>query len=122
MADVECSSSCQALACSLRVAMQHKRGSQDEQCRPAMAAWSAFRQIETTERWIALWENNSANHDKLQENLPEERFIRVHKSYIVALEKIESIERGRISLKDKLIPIGDTYKDAFYNRIGEKHH
>ncbi|HWV70778.1 MAG TPA: LytTR family DNA-binding domain-containing protein [Pseudosphingobacterium sp.] len=61
------------------------------------------------------------NMKRMEETLPEERFIRVHKSYIVALEKIESIERGRISLKEKLIPIGDTYKDSFFKRIGEKY-
>ncbi|GAA4782510.1 LytTR family DNA-binding domain-containing protein [Olivibacter ginsenosidimutans] len=61
------------------------------------------------------------NMKKMEETLPDERFIRVHKSYIVAIEKIESIERGRISLKDKRIPIGDTYRDAFFKRIGERY-
>ncbi|MEH6304814.1 LytTR family DNA-binding domain-containing protein [Olivibacter sp. CPCC 100613] len=70
----------------------------------------------SSERIITL-----QNMKKMEETLPEERFIRVHKSYIVALEKIESIERGRISLKEKLVPIGDTYRDSFFKRIGEKH-
>jgi len=61
------------------------------------------------------------NMKKMEETLPDERFIRVHKSYIVALEKIVSIERGRISIKDKLIPIGDTYRDIFFKRIGERY-
>jgi DNA-binding LytR/AlgR family response regulator len=70
----------------------------------------------SSERIITL-----QNMKKMEETLPEERFVRVNKSYIVALEKIESIERGRISLKEKLIPIGDTYRDSFFKRIGEKH-
>jgi two-component system, LytTR family, response regulator len=59
----------------------------------------------------------------MDEKLPADRFVRVHKSYIVALNQIESIERGRIYVnrpgRDKaVIPIGDTYRDGFYDRIG----
>lgn len=46
--------------------------------------------------------------------LPEHNFIRVHKSYIVAINKIESVEKNRISIANALIPISDTYKDAFF--------
>jgi two-component system, LytTR family, response regulator len=46
--------------------------------------------------------------------LPIPAFIRIHKSYIVALNKIESIERNRIKIADQLLPISDTYKDIFY--------
>lgn len=45
--------------------------------------------------------------------LPQHQFTRVHKSYIVALAKIDSIERNRIRIGDKLIPITDTYKESF---------
>jgi len=81
--------------------------------------------IEGLKDYISIFTSNERiitlqNMKRMEETLPEERFVRVHKSYIVALEKIESIERGRISLKDKLIPIGDTYKEAFYKRIGER--
>lgn len=82
--------------------------------------------IEGLKDYISIYTSNERiitlqNMKKMEETLPEERFIRVHKSYIVALEKIESIERGRISLKETLIPIGDTYRDSFFKRIGEKH-
>lgn len=46
--------------------------------------------------------------------LPEERFMRIHRSYIVALNKIEYIERERVKIKDQFIPVGDTYKKPFY--------
>ena len=49
--------------------------------------------------------------------LPENNFVRVHKSYIVAIDKIESIERNRIKIGEKLIPVGNTFKDDFYKRI-----
>ncbi|MCC1483620.1 LytTR family transcriptional regulator DNA-binding domain-containing protein [Winogradskyella sp. E313] len=43
--------------------------------------------------------------------------MRVHKSYIVALEHIAFIERNRIVIEGEYIPIGATYKDAFWNKI-----
>jgi len=42
---------------------------------------------------------------------------RVHKSYMVALDKIFSIERDQIRIRDKMIPVSGTYKTTFYERI-----
>lgn len=53
----------------------------------------------------------------LEEKLPVDRFVRVHKSYIVSLSRIESVERNRIYIGKAVIPIGDTYRDAFFKRI-----
>lgn len=49
--------------------------------------------------------------------LPKGKFAQVHKSWIVSLSKIESIERHRIKIAGKLIPVGDVYKDAFYEAV-----
>lgn len=54
---------------------------------------------------------------RIQENLPHPRFIRVHKSYIVSVNKIDAIERQRIYIGNQIIPIGDTYKDDFAKQI-----
>lgn len=54
----------------------------------------------------------------IQELLPTDQFIRVHKSYIIAFDKIKFIERSRISIKEKLIPISETYKEHFFKKIG----
>ncbi|WP_026935053.1 LytR/AlgR family response regulator transcription factor [Christiangramia echinicola] len=43
-------------------------------------------------------------------NLPESQFIRVHKSFIISIDKIELIEGNRIHIKDHKIPIGKMYK------------
>ncbi|WP_420552259.1 LytR/AlgR family response regulator transcription factor [Tenacibaculum aiptasiae] len=43
-------------------------------------------------------------------NLPESQFIRVHKSFIVSIDKIELIEGNRIHIHDNKIPIGKMYK------------
>lgn len=68
-----------------------------------------------TERVITL-----QNMKKMEETLPKGDFIRVHKSYIIALDKIESIERSRIAIAGKIIPVGDTYRDAFFRLIDGK--
>ncbi len=60
------------------------------------------------------------NMKKMEEALPERHFIRVHKSYIVSVNKIDSIERSRIFIGDKIIPIGDTYRDEFFAMIEDK--
>lgn len=60
------------------------------------------------------------NMKKMEEILPANRFVRVHRSYIVALDKIGSIERGRIFIADKTIPVGDTYREAFFKYIGDR--
>ncbi|HEX2967899.1 MAG TPA: LytTR family DNA-binding domain-containing protein [Bacteroidales bacterium] len=49
----------------------------------------------------------------LEIKLPPERFMRVHRSFIVNLEKIDTIDRSRIVFGKKYIPIGDQYKDKF---------
>jgi DNA-binding LytR/AlgR family response regulator len=60
------------------------------------------------------------NFKKFEETLPRENFIRVHKSYLVALNKIESITRNRIKIGSALIPVSDSYKSAFFEAIAKK--
>lgn len=51
---------------------------------------------------------------KMEEFLPGERFMRVHRSYIVNLEKITTVERNRIVFDNKTyIPVSDQYKEKF---------
>jgi two-component system, LytTR family, response regulator len=51
------------------------------------------------------------------EQLPDNQFVQVHKSWVVSVSKIESIERNRIKIDNALIPIGDTYRDKFFALI-----
>lgn len=57
---------------------------------------------------------------KVEEQLPPAGFIRVHKSFIVAFKHITYIERSRIFIGEAIIPIGDSYRDEFYKRIGNQ--
>lgn len=73
-----------------------------------------YRQVQTVTRRISTLEKFS----DLETRIPSTIACRVHKSFMVALDKIESVERDRILIRDKYIPISSTYRDAFYERIG----
>lgn len=49
----------------------------------------------------------------VESKLPAKYFMRVHRSFIVNLNKIETIERSRIVFGKEYIPISDQYKDSF---------
>lgn len=59
----------------------------------------------------------STTFSELEAILPGQMFVRVHKSYIVSLQKIKLIEHHRIYLQDKVLPIGETYRQVFYQSI-----
>lgn len=50
----------------------------------------------------------------LEEILPKEDFVRVHKSFIIRMERIEAIERNHIIIGSDRIPIGETYQASLY--------
>ncbi|MBC5994440.1 LytR/AlgR family response regulator transcription factor [Pontibacter cellulosilyticus] len=54
---------------------------------------------------------------KLEELLPAQEFSRVHRSFMVAIDKIDHIEKNRIWIADQVIPISDTYSDNFYKKL-----
>jgi DNA-binding LytR/AlgR family response regulator len=49
----------------------------------------------------------------LETQLPSEKFIRIHNSFIVALHAIDVIHKGEVQIGDKFLPIGDTYRKSF---------
>lgn len=55
----------------------------------------------------------------LSEELPADRFIRIHKSYVIALDKVKSIEGNRIQISSYTIPIGRNYSKEVKNKILE---
>jgi len=52
--------------------------------------------------------------------LPVSCFIRVHKSYIVAIAQIGLIEADQLTINGKKIPVGNTYRDALRSRLGQR--
>jgi len=57
---------------------------------------------------------------KMLEDFPASRFIRVHKSFIVAINRIKYIEGNFIRIAEKDIPVGATYSDEFFSNFEKK--
>lgn len=75
---------------------------------------SEYLRVVTSDKKIMTKQNFKYFEDILSNS----RFIRVHKSYMIAIDKIKSIERHRIKIDDTLIPISESYRDSFYAKIG----
>ncbi len=58
---------------------------------------------------------------KLEERLPADRFMGIHKSYIIALGQIREVARGRVSITPEVsLPIGDSYRETFNKYLDAK--
>ena len=55
----------------------------------------------------------------MEEKLPANQFIRVHRSFIVQKQKIKVIDKGRIVFGKDYIPISDSYKQELQNYVNE---
>ncbi len=51
------------------------------------------------------------NMKKIDEFMPHPQFLRVHRSYIVHMNKVKLVDRARIVFGDVFIPISESYKD-----------
>jgi two-component system, LytTR family, response regulator len=83
--------------------------------------------VEAMNNYIAFHRGNQKTlayltMKELEERLPGNEFMRVHKSYIVALGQISSMENNELILKKNSgrIPIGANYREAFMNRMKNK--
>lgn len=72
-----------------------------------------YRRIHTINKRIMTLQNFS----ELEQLLPANLICRVHKSYMVAISKIDEIERSRIKISKEIIPISETYRDHFFSQI-----
>jgi two-component system LytT family response regulator len=72
-----------------------------------------YRRIHTATKKIMTLQN----FGEFEQIIPPHIVCRVHKSYMVALKKIESIERSRIKIASELIPVSETYHEQFYRLI-----
>jgi len=53
----------------------------------------------------------------MAEILPQQRFMRIHKSFIVNLSQIDALQRNLVLIGDKRIPVGDGYREDFLTRV-----
>ena len=72
-----------------------------------------YRRIHTTTKRIMTLQNFT----ELEQLLPANIICRVHKSYMVAIGKIDEIERSRIKIAKQIIPISETYRNHFFGVI-----
>jgi DNA-binding LytR/AlgR family response regulator len=72
-----------------------------------------YRKIHTTTKRIMTLQTFS----DFEQEIPSNMICRVHKSFMVALDKIDSVERDRIRISDAIIPISETYRKAFFDLI-----
>lgn len=73
--------------------------------------------IEGVKDYVKIYLNNDhkpimtlMNMKKIEESLPKPEFMRIHRSYIVHMKKIDGIDRFRVVIGDAVLPISDSYK------------
>ncbi len=52
-----------------------------------------------------------------EKKLPSNDFIRVHRSYIVRIDKIKNVDQNNLQIKDKIIPISNSYRNDFLKKL-----
>ena len=84
--------------------------------------------IESMKDYIKIFLKNTSKPiltlltiSSLEGKLPSSNFMRIHRSFIVALNRIESTERNSVIIYNKHIPVGESYKKNF-NSFLSKHH
>ena len=80
--------------------------------------------VESLQNYVCIYTLNQQiiTHSSLKnviESLPERNFVQIHKSYVVALKQIESTDSFSVFVNAKELPIGATFKDAFFERIDQ---
>ncbi|HEA31394.1 MAG TPA: response regulator transcription factor [Leeuwenhoekiella sp.] len=78
---------------------------------------SDYLKIQTTDKMYTVREKISV----VEEKLPSERFIRIHRSFVVAFAQIESYTHEQLVINGHSIPISRSYKDAVLQKLGEFH-
>ena len=88
---------------------------------------SEIRYIEGMSEYLKVWVEGEAkpiitllSMKKMEERLPDS-FMRIHRSYIVNLDKIQEVNKNRIIMDDDTnLPIGDMYREAFQSYLDSK--
>ncbi len=86
-----------------------------------------IRYVEAMSEYLKVWIEGEAkpiitllSMKKIQEHLPN-NFMRIHRSYIINLNKIQEVNKNRVIMdSDTYLPIGDLYKDAFQAYLDTK--
>ncbi len=88
-------------------------------------AYSEILYVEAFADYVKIWIGEEKRIVTLQtmknmeSGLPADKFIRVHRSYIVAIDKIESLQNNAVTIMKKEIPVGKNYKDGLMELISK---
>jgi two-component system, LytTR family, response regulator len=74
-----------------------------------------YRRIHTLQKKIMTLQT----FGELEKEIPPAIICRVHKSYMVAIDKIDAVEKDRIHIQQTVIPVSETYKQLFFQIIGK---
>ena len=78
-----------------------------------LEAMGDYVKVHTSQKFHVL----HATLKSIEEKLPPTKFIRVHRSYIVSLSKIDFIQEGVISIGKATVPVADTYRTTLNKRL-----
>ena len=78
-----------------------------------LEAMGDYVKLHTAQKFHAIHTTLKA----VEEKLPTGKFMRVHRSYIVALDKIDAIEDGTINIQKNAVPVADAYRSALNSRL-----
>lgn len=81
--------------------------------------------VEGMKDYLRIWTTKERvmtllSFKKLEEALPDKGFMRIHKSYLIAIDKIDSIERSHVKIGKESLPIGDSYRREFFEMIEKR--
>jgi len=88
---------------------------------------SDIRYVEAMSEYLKVWIEGDTkpiitllSMKKMEERLPQ-NFMRIHRSYIINLTKIQEVNKNRVIMdRDTYLPIGDMYKETFQNYLDTK--
>ncbi|EPR71711.1 LytR/AlgR family response regulator transcription factor [Cyclobacterium qasimii] len=78
--------------------------------------------IQSFGNYVKIYKNKkiclaSISTTEFEKLLPEKGFMRIHKSYIVALDKIKNVDKDFVQIEEEKLPIGITYKRQLFDRL-----
>jgi DNA-binding LytR/AlgR family response regulator len=76
-------------------------------------AMGDYVKLHTAQKYFAI----HATMKEVEQRLPSSRFLRVHRSFIAAIDKIDTIQEGTLIINGKPVPVADAYRAALNKRL-----
>lgn len=78
--------------------------------------------VEGMKDYLRIWTTKEGimtlmSFQQLIDQLPVSKFIRIHRSYLVAVSKMDELTKNRVRIGEKYLPIGETFKEELHMRI-----